>query len=245
MDTNLLFNTLIQVDSTNNYATRQIREGLALHGNAWFTPHQTQGKGQRGKHWESEANKNLAISIVIQPPQCFNNSPFVFNMFVAHACAVFLEELVQQKIHIKWPNDLFMNDRKAGGLLIENTFRGQQWNWSTIGIGINLNQTEFSSSAGHPISLNQVTGLLYDPEEIARKLHKHLFSNINIIGETDLNTIQQSYNSRLYQRDRLVQLRKDNEVFQCTIKEVDASGQLIVDDGTKKYIQHGAVEWMI
>jgi len=156
-----------------------------------------------------------------------------------------LEELTHQKIAIKWPNDLFINDRKAGGILIENTFRGQQWNWSTIGIGINLNQTEFSASAGHPISLNQVTGLLYDPEEIARKLHKHLLSNFDIIGETDLNKIQQSYNSRLYQKDKLVELRKDNEVFQCTIKEVDASGQLIVDDGTKRVFQHGEIEWLI
>jgi biotin-(acetyl-CoA carboxylase) ligase len=86
---------------------------------------------------------------------------------------------------------------------------------------------------------------LYDPEEIARKLHKHLLSNIEIIGETDLNTIQQSYNSRLFRKDQLVELRKGNEVFQCTIKEVDASGQLIVYDGTKRVIQHGEVEWLI
>ena len=244
MDPNLLFQSLIQADSTNNYATQQIREGLAFHGNAWFTSNQTEGKGQRGKRWESENGKNLAISIALQPPNHLNDSHFVFNMFVANTCASFLEGLLGQEISIKWPNDIFINDRKAGGILIENIFRGKDWSWSVVGIGLNLNQTHFSAAAGRPVSLIQITGKSYDPEKIARDLHVHMLSALHSDEELDANIVQTSYNNRLYRKNEMVLFKKNDELFSCKIREVNAQGELMVE-GAPHFFRFGEVEWVL
>jgi BirA family biotin operon repressor/biotin-[acetyl-CoA-carboxylase] ligase len=245
MDPNLLFQSLIQADSTNNYATQQIREGLALHGNAWFTSHQTDGKGQRGKRWESENGKNLAISIALQHSNQLNDSHFVFNMFIANTCASFFEGLLGQEISIKWPNDLFINDRKAGGILIENVIRGKVWQWSVVGIGLNLNQTSFSPSAGRPLSLTQLTGKYYDPELTAREVHSYLMTSLPNFLNANVEAVLNAYNNRLYRKQEMVSFKKADEVFLGKILGVNAQGFLMVETGgVQNTIQFGEVEWL-
>ena len=245
MNPNLLFHQLLQADSTNNYAIQQIRAGLAQHGNAWFTTNQTDGKGQRGKHWESEPGKNMALSLAIEPPHKLSDNKFIFNMFIADACAVFLELLVQQKIHLKWPNDLYINDRKAGGILIENTFRGEHWQWSVVGIGLNLNQDSFSVSAGRPVSLTQITGKMYDPETIARELHVQLLKTLQRSGDYNVDDVLNAYNSRLYKKNETVAFKKDKEILSGKIVEVNTEGLLLVEiDGAPKTFQFGELEWL-
>lgn len=244
MHTNLLFNTLPHVNSTNNYAMERIHDGTATDGMAWFTSDQRDGKGQRGKKWNGEKGKNIALSVIFKPSGCFNESPFLFNAYISLTCRNFLASIVQQKVEIKWPNDLYVYDRKAVGILIENNYRGMVWNWSVVGIGINVNQTIFPPDCKNPISLKQITNQELEPESIARQLHEELIQTIDSsrINPSDL-LIQ--YNQYLYKAGQIVTLNKAGVNFQTTIDRVDENGRLITKNQSYQSFQFGEVEWCL
>ena len=137
------FHVIQQVDSTNKYAMEKVSEGMAQHLDAWFAIEQTEGKGQRGKTWLSNPGENITFSVVIRPQQCFQNKLYVFNAFITLVCRDFISRILKLDVQIKWPNDLFINDRKSGGILIENRYVGDYWKWAIVGIGINVNQVHF------------------------------------------------------------------------------------------------------
>ncbi|MGH2552823.1 MAG: biotin--[acetyl-CoA-carboxylase] ligase, partial [Chitinophagaceae bacterium] len=187
------FIELQSVDSTNNYARQQIHAGLAHHGMAIFSHEQRSGKGQRGKTWSSEKNHNIILSIVIKPETLLLNQQFMLSACVANAVHDFFVKYAGTDTRIKWPNDLYWQDRKAGGMLIESIvnsgkpggidqqiiFDSQQpvssnWNWSVVGIGININQTVFPPDLPNPVSLKQIAGKSFNTVDLAKELCKFL-----------------------------------------------------------------------
>ncbi len=153
------FVILDSVDSTNNYAMGIVHSGTAAHGNAYFALEQTEGRGRRGKAWKSTKGENIILSIVGDTSFLMVQHRFNLIAAVSLGCMDLLKLYVKENIKIKWPNDLFHNDTKAGGILIENVIKGKVWQWAVIGIGINVNQTEFSPDiAYHSISLKQING---------------------------------------------------------------------------------------
>jgi len=242
MSANLLFNILPYVDSTNNYAMDQIRNGTAKDGMAWFTSDQRAGKGQRGKIWIGEKGKNVALSVIFKPQGLFLESPFLFNALISTVCRNYLASIVHQKVEIKWPNDLYIYDRKAVGILIENNYRGKVWNWSVVGIGINVNQIHFSPDCKNPISIKQITNQELDLESVARQLHDELIREIHskIIHPSD---ILSQYNQYLYKAGQTVSMKKEEVIFQTIIEHVDENGRLITKDKTQRLFQFGEVEW--
>jgi BirA family biotin operon repressor/biotin-[acetyl-CoA-carboxylase] ligase len=119
------FIELQSVDSTNNYAFKQIHAGLAHHGTAYFACEQLAGKGQRGKTWSAAKNSSLILSIVIEPGPLLLTRQFQLSACVAVAVCEFFSKYAGDSTRIKWPNDLYWQDRKAGGVLIENIIGGQ------------------------------------------------------------------------------------------------------------------------
>jgi BirA family biotin operon repressor/biotin-[acetyl-CoA-carboxylase] ligase len=174
---------LKQVDSTNNYAMAKVHEGLAKHGNAFFSPHQTQGKGQRGKVWQSMENQNIALSIVLEPLGININQQFEISVVAALGGLDFFSSYAGDESSIKWPNDIYWRDRKAGGILIENVFQGKEWRFCIIGIGINVNQGEFAAELPNPVSMKQITGKEFNPESLARELHQSILYRYNQLKE--------------------------------------------------------------
>lgn len=114
------FIELLSVDSTNNYALTQIHAGLTQHGAAFFAHEQVAGKGQRGKTWTATKDSSLIVSIVTDPHPLQLNQQFQFNACIALSVCEFFGQYAGIESAIKWPNDLYWNDRKAGGILIEN-----------------------------------------------------------------------------------------------------------------------------
>src|SRR5687768_10334996 len=117
------FIELQSVDSTNNYALGQIQKGLAGHGTCFFAHEQYSGKGQRGKTWATETGSNIIISIVLERPFLQPFRQFDLSGSVAVAIQDFFSNYAGPETKIKWPNDLYWRDRKAGGMLIENIIR--------------------------------------------------------------------------------------------------------------------------
>lgn len=236
------FNILDTVDSTNIYAMKQIHAAMATHGMAWFAREQTAGKGQRGKSWKSEKDKNIALSLVVEPGRMQFNNQFQVSAAVALACFEFFSSYAGDETKIKWPNDLYWRDRKAGGILIENVVQGKNWKWAVVGIGININQTKYTTAIKNPVSLKQITGKDFDVIELAKILHGLLMKYITGLKKDD--SIITAYNEHLYKLNHLVTLKKGNEIFDTVIKEVTATGRLVTVDAVERQFDFGEVEWL-
>ncbi len=222
---------------------QQAKEGLAKHGRAWFAAEQTAGKGQRGKNWTSEKGKNIAMSLVLVPEQLKIANPFHLSAVVALACFEFLKHHAGDEMKIKWPNDLFWRDRKAGGILIENKFQGKAWKWAVVGIGININQTVFDKDLINAVSLKQITGKFFDTVALAKELYSLLMKKL--AEALTLDEIMQQYNQHLYKINELVTLRKTGVKFETVIKEVSPAGRLITVDAIEREFDFGEVDWVL
>jgi BirA family transcriptional regulator, biotin operon repressor / biotin---[acetyl-CoA-carboxylase] ligase len=232
---------LESVDSTNNYAMARIHEGLASDGTVYLARHQWAGKGQRGKTWVSEPGQNLMMSLIINPSPLNLNQQFLFSAAIALAILDLMKGFQDKNWKIKWPNDIYWSDRKAGGLLIESVVTGQTWSWAIVGIGINLNQSSFPTEISNAISLNQVTGDRYEPVAITRELVPKIREQISILHKTP-DQILRGMNASLYKKDQVIMLRKNDELFVSVLKGVDSNGLLITEAGIFK---SGEVEWII
>ena len=177
---------LSTIDSTNIYAMAQIKEGLAKSGSCFRADYQTHGKGQHGRVWESSKGQNLLCSYIIELntlDALKNWTPadqIGFSAAIALGVRAFFAAFAGSETKIKKPNDIYFSDRKAGGILIENLVRGQEWTWAVIGIGMNINQTEFSPEAlnsvsSNPISLQEITNQSWD----LKKMQQHLSEALN------------------------------------------------------------------
>jgi BirA family biotin operon repressor/biotin-[acetyl-CoA-carboxylase] ligase len=236
------FIQLVQVDSTNNYAMAQIHNGLAQHGSTWFALSQTAGKGQRGKQWNAAEGLNIIQTTVLNASALDLSNPFGLTALVANASCEFFSKYAGEETRIKWPNDIYWRDRKAGGILIENIVRGNSWLWALVGIGFNINQTAFADLP-NPVSLKQITGKTFDSAELGMELCSYLDRHYQLY----LNDQQRAfnmYNDRLYKKDETVRLRKGDESFSCTINGVALNGDLEVGSCPYERFTFGEVEWL-
>lgn len=239
------FIILEQVDSTNNYAMGMVHEGLATHGNAVFSHFQTAGKGQRGKLWQMNKEQNIALSVVLKPTELNLHHPFQISLAVALASYDFFSNYAGDETSIKWPNDIYWRDRKAGGILIENLIRGSKWKFAVAGIGLNINQTIFDPDLKTAVSLKQITGKNFDPVELARELHQKVLDRSQELLTKPFENLLGEYQQHLYKMNSVVKLKQDNRVFETLVKGVSTTGQLLTFDVIDKQIEFGEVEWLL
>jgi BirA family biotin operon repressor/biotin-[acetyl-CoA-carboxylase] ligase len=244
MQTGSFFEILDSVDSTNNYAMARVREGMAKHGMAFIAKEQTAGKGQRGKNWQMEAGKNIAMTLVLKTGMLRADEQFYLSMLVALGANDFLKKQAGKEITIKWPNDLYWRDRKAGGILIETVVQGTEWKWAVVGIGININQTRFDKSLPNPVSLKEITGKDHDAIGLAKILYRSVMKRVESIALQLPGNVLKEYNEHLYKRGETVKLKKASAVFQTTIKGVSMLGQLQTVDTIERQFDFGEVEWI-
>jgi BirA family biotin operon repressor/biotin-[acetyl-CoA-carboxylase] ligase len=164
----------------------QIKAGLAKSGSCFRADYQTHGKGQHGRVWESSKGQNILCSYILELEKLDGLKKWVptdqigFSAAIALGARAFFAAFAGSETKIKKPNDIYFSDRKAGGILIENLVRGQEWTWAVIGIGMNINQTEFSPEAlnsvsSNPISLQEITNQSWD----VKKMQQHLSEALN------------------------------------------------------------------
>ena len=232
-------------DSTNNYALKQIHEGMARHGTVYFAREQTAGKGQRGKAWSAARDSSLLMSIVINPRPLTTIQQFWLSACAAVSVCTFFNNHVKGTASIKWPNDLYWQDRKAGGILIENIIGEGVWQWAVVGIGINVNQRSFPEILSNPVSLRQITGSEYVLRELANELSSILNNNFNRLITTGFDDIYASYLSLLYKKNQRVRLKTGTRVFEALIKSVSPAGKLIVEHAIEEEFDFGGIEWVI
>lgn len=237
------FIELLSVESTNNYAMGLARAGMAQSGAVVFTHEQTRGKGQRNRQWASQKDMNIAMSIVIEA-KILPSEIFLLSMMTAVSVQKFFSNYVADDVKIKWPNDIYWRDRKAAGILIENVWQGNEWKFAIIGIGININQTDFGELNSKAVSLKQITGKHFDLVILAKELCNILNEKYEVLLNDALQIVDE-YKLHLYKLNETVKLKKQNRLFDAVIKNVNTNGQLIVHHGTEERFDVGEVEWII
>ncbi len=246
---------LSSIDSTNIYAISQVHQQLAVSGSCYRTDFQTDGKGQQGKTWGSEKGENLlcsyaiclsSIENVLEKGQIWTpRQQFGLSLAISLGVNDFFSAFAGEETHIKWPNDLYWRDRKAGGILIENTVRGAEWTWSVIGIGINMNQTQFSSELGRPVSLKQITGKHWEIPTLLTALSRTLTLRVNEWLKGDFENMLVEYNQKLYKKDEWVKFKQKQIAFTGKVIGVNAIGQLIIEQGIEQTYNFGEITWEI
>ena len=251
------FIELRSIDSTNKYAMGLIHgellpdgHGEAQHGMAVFTHEQTAAKGQRGRKWTSQKDLNIALSILLKPYPLSVPDQFKLSVCIAVSACEFFSKYAGDETKVKWPNDIYWRDRKAGGILIENIIQSTQstvasWQWAVVGIGMNINQTDFDPDLPNPVSLKQITGKIHEPIELAKELCSIIEKNYQLLIAGNFMALFNKYQIHLYKKDEKVKLKKGTRVFETTIKEVSETGQLITQHSIEERFEFGEVEWVL
>lgn len=239
------FIELTETGSTNIYAMEQVQANMAAHGTVFYAWSQTAGKGQQGKSWVAEPGANITLSIVLDCSSLSITQLFELSLAVALAGHDLFSKYAGDETTIKWPNDIYWRDRKAGGILIENIIRGDKWSWAIVGIGMNLNQAHFPEMLKNPVSLKQVTGKEHNTRDLARELCECVERRLGDWMEKGAGFLLNEYNRRLYKRGEPVKLRKDNIVFPCIVKEVNHTGDLAVEGAMQELFRFGEVQWVV
>ena len=211
-----------QTHSTNVLLWEMIREKSLPEGFVVQTDFQTAGKGQVGNSWESEASRNLLFSMVLYPQRVTVDNQFLLSQLVSLGIKKALDEYTDG-ITVKWPNDIYWNDKKLVGILIENSLQGTKIKSSVIGIGLNVNQKVFVSNAPNPVSLLQITGRRQNRKLLLTKIRQNIQK---LYTELSVTKIRAEYAEALYRKDGFYAYRANDETFQAKIISVHPDGQL-------------------
>ena len=229
-----------ETDSTNRWMKENGAGNLVV-----VADYQTAGKGCGTNSWESERGQNLLFSVMIHPESLQAKNQFIITQVVSVALCKTLERYLlhptlgsaaspreepllpgggEHVVAIKWPNDIYVGDKKICGVLIENRLAGRMIKDSIIGIGLNVNQQEFKSDAPNPVSIRQLTGRDTNREELLEAF----LAELNECCKSQ--TIIADYKARLYRREGLHPYSSGDETFRASIVDVKDDGRLVLQD---------------
>jgi BirA family biotin operon repressor/biotin-[acetyl-CoA-carboxylase] ligase len=224
-----------ETDSTNHWLKAQNEKQPLSEGTVVIAEFQTAGKGQRGNRWESEPGKNITCSILLYPEflpakQCF---------LLSEAVALGLKDVVEQylrPVEIKWPNDLYHQNKKIAGILIENEWIGPMVGQSVIGIGLNVNQEQFPDILPNAVSMKQILGKEIQIDMLLEKMTHAILFRYQALKAGNTRSIVSAYHDALYRKSGFHLFSDNNGLFSARIERVtdDGSIHLITDTEEKR-----------
>ena len=213
-----------ETDSTNRWLAEHRMEGQ--NPCVVVADYQTAGRGCGTNKWESERGKNLLFSILFHPTEIPVNKQFVVSMAVANSIAAVVAKYVEKRtVSVKWPNDIYVGDKKICGILIENRLQGGVIKDSIIGVGLNVNQLCFVSDAPNPVSMANITGRQFDREQLLQELLEAFQQEW-----ADLEGVRERYLQQLYRRKGFFRYRDAYGECTAEIVTVEADGHLVLQD---------------
>jgi len=221
--------------STNSLAAQCLDKMALSEGAVVITDHQYQGRGQRGNVWHSEPHKNLTFSVILYPTFLAAQQIFSLNIITTLAIQRVLALYIPSGLYIKWPNDIYYQDKKLGGVLIENVLAKGKYKASIIGIGLNVNQSWVTSQA--TISLSLVCQRTFSLQQLLAQILARLENTYLQLRAQDVVPLKAAYLENMYWIHEMHTFKDMNHTFQGTIKGVDAVGSLVIEqeDGTLKH----------
>ena len=224
------------IPSTNTFAKELLSNSEpVLNGTVIMAVDQSSGRGQKNNVWISEPGKNLTFTIILDTSFLPVNQQFALNQTISLGILDFLQIDHALPAELKWPNDLYIVEKKIGGILIENLILGNRHKHSIIGIGLNINQMHFSSLASRPTSLALEKGKEFDLRQSLKCILDRIEIRLNQLQSTESFFIQEDYQKNLFGLGQLRYFRHHDEIFQGTIRGVTLTGELrILSQGIER-----------
>ncbi|MCL2651268.1 MAG: biotin--[acetyl-CoA-carboxylase] ligase [Candidatus Azobacteroides sp.] len=222
---------LIKIDTTTstNFELKKLCSEQSLHSfSALVAQKQTSGRGQAGNFWESEPYKNLTFSVVLFPENIPAKQSFIISLIFSLAVKETLDRYIQY-VSIKWPNDIYYQDKKICGMLIENEITADFISSSIIGIGLNVNQEQFISNAPNPVSLKQITNKEYDLDILLESILNIAKEKYQQFLSGNINALYTEYQNSLYRKSGYYTYQDKNGDFQAQIKTIKEDGTLVLE----------------
>jgi BirA family transcriptional regulator, biotin operon repressor / biotin---[acetyl-CoA-carboxylase] ligase len=237
MDTLIIGQNIIKlqsVDSTNNYAAMLLKGPKLPNGTVILTQEQTNGKGQRGNEWHALPGLNITTSIIVFPVKMNLSDQFYISMLTSLAL-VDLLALYRIKATIKWPNDIYVNQSKIAGILIENSVLENNLKNSIIGIGMNVNQVEFETNL-YATSVAMETGETIALDGFFNDLCRCMNKRYTQLLTQQFHLIKNEYYQHLMYYQKTSSFIHNNERINATITGVDQNGRLLLTKDTGEKI---------
>ena len=229
------------IDSTNSHLKKLLNEESLDDLTVVVSKHQTQGRGRNGNTWSNKPSLNLAFSIYKRFSDFEIDKKFMLNVISSISVYETLKKYNLLDLTIKWPNDIMTANKKISGILIENNIRGNSIKNSVIGIGININQSEFKNLP-NATSIFIETGKLNSIEIIVQELQKALEKNFNLFRINE-NELIKNYNSLLYKKNETSNFSaNDMSKFQGKIIKVDIDGEITIRLSNKQMSKYSETE---
>jgi BirA family transcriptional regulator, biotin operon repressor / biotin---[acetyl-CoA-carboxylase] ligase len=227
--------------STNNHAVQLLKTSEPAEGTIIYTDYQSLGKGQPGNKWESEKGKNLLMSIILYPSFINSDKQFLISMALSLGICDFLRRYITS-CSIKWPNDIYVNNDKIAGILIENSIIDENIESTVAGIGLNINQVDFLTDAPNPVSLSMLAGSGYQLSECFNQLSADLDKRYKQLISGDFAGITGEYISRLYRLNEWCMYCDKSGNYTGRIVSVSDIGRLQIEKKSGKISEYSFKE---
>lgn len=217
--------------STNDEASTLIAQTDPTEGSLVYTANQTAGRGQRGNQWESKSGENLTVSVILKPIFLSASEQFWLNIAVSLGIYDLLQPLMGDALRIKWPNDIYADDQKLGGILIENTLHGYGIAWSVVGVGLNVNQTKFSYPTATSLQLQAPLPNSYDLSGLLGRLCETLEQRYLQLRSGQRDSLKIDYLQTLFRYQEEHVFESGGRYFRGIVVGVDDTGHLAIAEG--------------
>lgn len=238
--------SLLTTNSTNDYAKDMLEGDLPEEGLVIVAGEQKKGRGYGNNKWYSGRGKNLLFTVLLYPDFVAANQQFLISKTISLGLFDYLSDYISD-VSIKWPNDIFVEDRKIAGILIENDLVGSVLKNSIVGIGLNLNEDHFPGDIPNPVSLRQmVEKKLYLKREL-RKVCAHLDRRYRMLSQGKVDRINRDYHQHLFRLNTMSWYQSEGRSFRAKIVGVSDYGQLILENESGKTLEYNfkEVEFML
>jgi BirA family biotin operon repressor/biotin-[acetyl-CoA-carboxylase] ligase len=218
---------LDKVGSTQDFAMELLKSRSNHHGTVILAHAQENGKGRLDKKWESQEGQNFIGSIIIHSPPALDKNNFnLMSMFTAIAVHESIASMVKAEVKIKWPNDILVSNKKVAGILIHNLWRSQHPVLSILGIGVNINQSEFPSHLSQASSLKIISQSNLDKAYFTELLIASLNKWYTALCEDQYDVILRAYHARLFGLNEQISFEFHGSEYFGKIIEVSANGKI-------------------
>ena len=221
-----------ELESTNQYAIELLSKIKPSEGTVISTDFQSQGRGQIGSSWHSAAHQNLTFSCILYPTFLPVKDQFYLNQAIALAICETVRHFVKNgEVKVKWPNDIYINDQKVAGILIQNALHGKQILNSVIGIGINVLEEQFPAALPNPTSIIHWTNETLDRSSVLAIACHNLEKWYLTVKRNQFNQIREAYQQALYRfaTESFFQRADTGEVIFGKIVGTNPTGKLMIE----------------
>ncbi len=217
------------IDSTNTFLKEHLRKHSHSKAVCIWAKEQYAGRGQMGNTWDSESNKNLTFSFFTPLPDHIQKSVFVLNMLVSLSIIDVLKSFDINNTYVKWPNDIMAVNKKIGGILVENCVHSNGSIATVVGIGLNVNQTNFTDLP-KASSIKNICNQEMDIESILEKFLVRLQSKISNYFKVDFASLKKDYEDVLFKKGKVSTFKTlDQNLFLGIIRGINNEGKLLLE----------------